>query len=64
MPSRFGSDKHIRLEPSIMMSLERAIEFIAVDEYVEVTPKNLRLCKRVLDATQRKRARESLVPSR
>ena len=47
-----------------MMSLERAIEFIAADEYVEVTPNNVRLCKRVLDATQRKRARESLVPSR
>ena len=33
------------------MSLERAIEYIDVDEYVEATPKSLRLRKRILDAT-------------
>jgi GTP-binding protein len=38
------------------MSLERAIEYIAPDEYVEVTPKNLRLRKKILDANMRKRA--------
>jgi GTP-binding protein len=38
------------------MSLERALEYIARDEYVEATPKNLRLRKKILNATQRKRA--------
>ena len=38
------------------MSLERAIEYIDIDEYVEATPKSLRLRKRILDATARKRA--------
>jgi GTP-binding protein len=38
------------------MSLESAIEYIDVDEYVEVTPKSLRLRKQILDATARKRA--------
>ena len=41
------------------MSLERAIEYIAGDEYVEATPKNLRLRKKILNATQRKRAGQS-----
>ncbi len=51
-----GKDKAISLEPPIKMSLEHAIEYIASDEYVEVTPKNLRLRKKILNATQRKRA--------
>ena len=51
-----GDGKGIQLEPPLKMSLERAIEYIAGDEYVEATPKNLRLRKRLLDATQRKRA--------
>jgi len=38
------------------MSLERAIEYIGIDEYVEATPKSLRLRKRILDATTRKRS--------
>ena len=38
------------------MSLERAIEYISADEYVEVTLKSLRLRKRLLDANARKRA--------
>jgi GTP-binding protein len=38
------------------MTLERAIEYIDMDEYVEATPKSLRLRKRILDATARKRA--------
>ena len=38
------------------LSLEHAIEFIAPDEYVEATPKNIRLRKKILNATQRKRA--------
>ena len=39
-----------------MVSVERAIEYIDVDELVEATPKNIRLRKRVLDANARKRA--------
>ena len=51
-----GDGKGIQLEAPIKMSLERAIEYIGPDEYVEVTPKSLRLRKRILDATARKRA--------
>jgi len=51
-----GKDKAISLEPPLKMSLEHCIEYIAADEFIEVTPKNLRLRKKHLDATQRKRA--------
>ncbi len=51
-----GEGKGIMLEPPIRMSLEHAIEYIAQDEYVEATPKNLRLRKRILNATRRKRS--------
>ncbi|HMP73568.1 MAG TPA: translational GTPase TypA [Kiritimatiellia bacterium] len=51
-----GKDKTVTLEPPLKMSLEHAIEYIAGDELVEATPKSLRLRKRVLNATQRKRA--------
>jgi len=51
-----GEGKGIQLEASLRMSLERAIEYIDIDEYVEATPKSLRLRKRILDATGRKRA--------
>src|SRR5580704_7654729 len=54
-----GDGKGIQLEPALKMSLERAIEYIAADEYVEATPKNLRLRKKILNATQRKRASQS-----
>jgi GTP-binding protein len=54
-----GDGKGIQLSPPITFSLERAIEYIAVDEYVEATPKTLRLRKKILDATQRKRAEYS-----
>ena len=54
-----GDGKGIQLEPALKMSLERALEYIATDEYVEATPKNLRLRKRILNATQRKRAAQS-----
>ena len=60
-----GADKAIQLEPPVIMSLERAIEFIAHDEYVEATPHHLRLRKKILDATKRKRsdqARKAAVP--
>src|SRR5436189_214626 len=51
-----GEGKGIQLEAPLCMSLERAIEYIDIDEYVEATPKSLRLRKRLLDATARKRA--------
>jgi GTP-binding protein len=54
-----GADKAIQLEPPLQLSLERAIEYIAPDEYVEATPNSLRLRKKILDATQRKRAAQA-----
>src|SRR5262249_60452362 len=51
-----GDGKGIQLNPPLKLSLERALEYIGPDEYVEATPKNLRLRKRILDETQRKRA--------
>ena len=50
-----GSDDALRLVPPIQMSLEKAIEFIAEDELVEVTPKNIRLRKKILDNKTRER---------
>jgi GTP-binding protein len=55
-----NSDIGIRLTPFIEMSLDRAIEYIGPDELVEITPKNIRMRKRVLDTTMRKRAEKRL----
>ncbi len=55
-----GSDDKILIEPATKMSLEECMEYIKADEYVEVTPKSIRLRKIILDETERKRAnRES-----
>src|SRR6266403_1381156 len=54
-----GDGKGIQLDPPLRLSLERALEYIGSDEYVEATPKNLRLRKKILNATQRKRASQS-----
>ena len=51
-----GSDKSIALTPPIKFSIERAIEYIANDELVEVTPNHLRFRKRILDANDRRKA--------
>lgn len=51
-----GTDEAIRLTPPIQLTLERAIEFIDDDELVEITPKSLRLRKRYLNETERKRS--------
>ena len=51
-----GSDDAIKLVPPREMSLERALEWIEDDELVEVTPENIRLRKKILDPTKRKRA--------
>ncbi len=56
-----GDGKGIQLSPPLKLSLERALEYIDVDEYVEATPKNLRLRKKILDETQRKRSEKSRV---
>ncbi|WP_160680097.1 translational GTPase TypA [Clostridium sp. C8-1-8] len=51
-----GSDDSLRLVPAKLMSLEECLEFINPDELVEVTPKNIRMRKRLLDSNERKRA--------
>ncbi len=51
-----GSDDKILIEPAVKMSLEENMEYINDDEYVEVTPKSIRLRKIILDETERKRA--------
>ncbi|MEO8027032.1 MAG: translational GTPase TypA, partial [Bryobacteraceae bacterium] len=48
-----SSDEAMRLVPPRLLNLEQAIEFIRQDEYVEVTPKSIRLRKRTLKANQR-----------
>ena len=52
-----GSDEALRLVPHTVLSLEQCIEFIADDELLEVTPKHLRLRKKILDKTLRAKAR-------
>ena len=54
-----GSGVATGLTPASKLSLERAIEYIAADEFVEVTPKNLRLRKRILTQTERRKAERS-----
>jgi len=51
-----GSDDKVRLTPPVQFSLEEALEYIKEDEYVEVTPKSMRMRKIILDETERKRA--------
>lgn len=50
-----GSDENILLTPPVLHSLEQAMEFIADDELIEITPKNIRLRKRYLTENERKR---------
>ncbi len=54
-----SSDGTVQLTPYTDLSLEQCIDFIEDDELLEVTPKNLRLRKRVLDSNQRKRSQKS-----
>ncbi|NMM36214.1 MAG: translational GTPase TypA [Glaciimonas sp.] len=51
-----GTDEAVRLVPPILMSLEYAVEFIADDELVEITPKSIRLRKRYLKENERKKS--------
>ena len=54
-----GSDEKARLIPPVQFSLEEALEYIKEDEYVEVTPKAMRMRKVILDEIERKRANKS-----
>ncbi len=54
-----GSDEKIQLAPAVKFCLEEALEYIQHDEYVEVTPKSIRLRKILLDENDRKRARNA-----
>ncbi len=51
-----GADDKVRIAPAIKLSLEEYMELINKDEYLEITPKSLRLRKIILDETERKRA--------
>lgn len=50
-----GSDEKMRIAPKIRFSLEEAMEYIQSDEYVEITPQNIRMRKIILDENERKR---------
>ena len=54
-----GSDEKMVLAPAVKLSLEEYMEYIAEDEYLEVTPKSLRLRKIILNDLERKRANKS-----
>ena len=54
-----GSDDKARIIPPVVFSLEEALEYIKEEEYVEVTPKSMRMRKVILDETERKRANKS-----
>jgi len=53
-----GSDDALRLIPHRQMSLEESLEFIGDDELIEVTPKNIRLRKRILDSQLRAKSKK------
>ncbi len=55
-----GSDEALRLTPPIILSLEQALEFIAEDELVEMTPKSIRLRKKILDTETRAKMRSKM----
>ena len=54
-----GSDEALRLTPPKMLSLEQALDFIETDELLEITPKSLRIRKKILDSTMRMRERRN-----
>ena len=55
-----GSDEALKLTPPSVMSLEQSLEFIKSDELVEITPKSIRLRKRILDKELRMKAESKL----
>lgn len=54
-----GADDSLRLSPPRILSLEQALDFIETDELLEVTPKNIRIRKKILDPTIRMRSRRN-----
>lgn len=58
-----GSDEKMRIAPAVKFSLEEAMEYIQEDEYVEITPKSIRMRKIILDENERKRKSKTLVSS-
>ena len=54
-----GTDDKAKLIPPVQFSLEEALEYIKEDEYVEVTPKAMRMRKVILDENERKRANKN-----
>ena len=58
-----GSDRAMKIAPAQRPSLEEALEYIAADELVEVTPKSIRLRKRYLDENERKRMGRTAAPT-
>lgn len=54
-----GADDKAHIIPPVIFSLEEALEYIKADEYLEVTPKSMRIRKIILDETERKRASKS-----
>mgnify|MGYP003302589237 CR=1 FL=1 len=55
-----GADEKLLLTPPVIFSLEEAIEFITDDELIEVTPKSIRLRKKILDTASRLKAQAKL----
>ena len=53
-----GTDDALRLVPPIVMSLEEALEFIEDDELIEVTPKSIRLRKKILSNQKRYKSKK------
>lgn len=53
-----GADEALRLSPPKILSLEQALEFIDVDELLEITPKSIRIRKKILDPNMRKRSQK------
>jgi len=56
-----GADKNIKLPPAIKMSLEESLEYLNNDEYVEITPKSIRLRKSYLDEIDRRKAQKKAI---
>ena len=54
-----GSDDAIRLSPPRVLSLEEALEFIEDDELIEVTPKSIRIRKKILDTNKRYKSKNT-----
>ena len=54
-----GSDDSVRITPKLQMTLEECMEYIQHDECIEVTPKNIRMRKTILDEEDRKKASRS-----